>query len=100
MSIDPKSIRLERVPDGGRYVYGFPDGSEAEMEYIETRNGVVTITHTETPVAHRGRGVAAALVTKAVADFRAAGLKVAPVCSFAVALFRRHRDWSDLLFKP
>ena len=31
------------------------------------------------------------------ADARRDGLKVKPECSYAVAQFRRHRDWADLL---
>ena len=83
MNLDPGRIRVEAGSARGRYVYRFPDGSEAEMRYFESAPGVVTITHTETPARHRGRGVAAALVAHAVAEFRAGGRQVVPLCSFA-----------------
>ena len=49
------------------------------------------------PAAFRGQGVGQALVARAVADFRAAGKKVLPLCPFAAAQFRRHPEWADLL---
>ena len=45
----------------------------------------------------RGQGVGAALVARAVADFRAQARKVLPLCPFAAAQFRRHPEWADLL---
>jgi len=100
MSIDPKLVRLQGGPKQGRYVYPFPDGSEAEMDFFESRPGVVTITHTGTPRQHRGQGVAATLVAHAVQDFRAAGQKVIPACWFARDQFSEHPDWADLLYRP
>jgi predicted GNAT family acetyltransferase len=99
MSIDSEAIRLEAGSGHGRYSYPFPDGSEAEMVYVEQRPGVVAITHTETPPQHRGRGVAAALVARAAADFRRDGRKVIPACWFARQQFRDHPGWADLLFR-
>jgi uncharacterized protein len=97
MIIDPRAIHVEARPDGGRYLYEFPDGSQSELTYVEAPAGVVTIDHTETPMRHRGQGVAGALVARAVEDFRAAGKKIIPACPFAYREFRRHADWSDLL---
>jgi predicted GNAT family acetyltransferase len=97
MSIDPAAIRLESGAGGLRYVYDFSDGSQAELRFFESPPGVVTIDHTETPRKHREQGVGAAMVTRAVADFRAAGQKVIPACPFAFRQFREHPEWSDLL---
>lgn len=97
MSIDPAAIRLEKGPGGSRYVYDFPDGSQAELRFFEGPPGVVTIDHTETPRNHREHGVGAAMVARAVQDFRAAGQKVIPACPFAYRQFRDHPEWSELL---
>lgn len=99
MTIEASRIELEKSASGGRYVYGFPDGSAAEMTYVERQPGIVTITHTGTPRQHRGQGVAAALVARAVGDFRAAGQRVIPACWFAREQFEAHADWSDLLHR-
>jgi len=96
MAIDPNDISLEDGGSKGRYVYR-ADGTEAEMTFTRAGEGLVIIDHTGVPDAFRGQGVGAALVTKAVADFRAAGKKVLPLCPFAAAQFRRHPEWTDLL---
>jgi len=96
MAIDPNDISLEDGGSKGRYVYR-ADGTEAEMTFTRAGEGLVIIDHTGVPDAFRGQGVGAALVTKAVTDFRAAGKKVLPLCPFAAAQFRRHPEWTDLL---
>mgnify|MGYP006273861971 FL=1 len=44
----------------------------------------------------RGTGAGAALVERAVADARAEGVKITPLCPFAAAQFRRHPEWQDV----
>jgi len=95
--IDAGKIRLERSPGYGRYSYAFADGSEAEMNFLERQPGVVTIVHTYTPPQHRGQGVAAEVVKKAIEDFRRAKQKVVPACWFAGEQFRENPGWTDLL---
>lgn len=90
-------IRHETRGNRGRYVRTMPDGAEAEMTYVEDRPGVAIILHTYTPPQHRGKGLAATLVEKAVEDFRAGGKTVVPACSFAREQFDLHPEWADLL---
>jgi uncharacterized protein len=60
-------------------------------------NGVITISHTETPVAARGQGIASKLVAGALDIARAHGLKVIPRCPFVRAYVAKHPDVSDLI---
>ena len=96
MSIDPREIALEETASKGRYLYRAGD-DEAELTYSRAGEGLVIIDHTEVPAAFRGQGVGQALVARAVADFRAQGKKVLPLCTYAAAQFRRHPDWADVL---
>jgi predicted GNAT family acetyltransferase len=57
----------------------------------------VTITHTETPRALRGRGIASELVQGALELIRADGNKVIAGCGFVVDYLRRHPEFSDLV---
>ena len=57
----------------------------------------VIITHTETPPALRGRGIASELVKGALALIRADGLKVVAGCSFVVDYLRQHPGYADLV---
>ncbi|SNT13070.1 hypothetical protein SAMN05216374_2829 [Tardiphaga sp. OK246] len=57
----------------------------------------VIITHTETPPALRGRGIASELVKGALGLIRANGLKVVAGCSFVVDYLHQHPDYADLV---
>lgn len=80
----------------GRYVIALAPGVEAEMTYAKAANGTITIDHTLVPPEYEGRGLAAKLVNRAIADAREQGFKIIPVCSYVVAQFRRHPEWADL----
>jgi predicted GNAT family acetyltransferase len=56
----------------------------------------VIITHTETPRALRGRGIASELVQGALQLIRSDGLKVIAGCSFVVDYLHKHPEFADL----
>jgi predicted GNAT family acetyltransferase len=60
-------------------------------------DGVMWITHTETPPPLQGRGLAARVVRAALDHARAQGLKVRPACSYVRAYLRRHPEQQDLV---
>ena len=72
------------------------DGSVAFANY-RLSPGVVTITHTETPAALRGRGIASLLVKGTLEKIRADGLKVVAGCGFVVDYLSKHPEFSDLV---
>ncbi|SFZ86605.1 hypothetical protein SAMN02983003_3795 [Devosia enhydra] len=92
-------LSITREDDGhrGRWYAGLDDGAEAEMTYRHGPDKVISIDHTFVPESHRGQGIAEALMNAAIASARADGLKIRPLCSYAVLQFRRHKDWADLL---
>jgi len=96
MSDATPEIELEEGGSKGRYVYR-ADGAEAEMTFSKAGEHMIIIDHTEVPDAFRGQGVGARLVARAVEDARAAGKKIIPLCPFANAQFRRHKEWADVL---
>ena len=57
----------------------------------------VIITHTETPRALRGRGIASKLVQGALQLIRADGLKVVAGCGFVVDYLYKHPEYADLM---
>jgi hypothetical protein len=57
----------------------------------------VIITHTETPRALRGRGIASQLVEGALQLIRADGLKVVAGCGFVVDYLQKHPEFADLV---
>lgn len=91
------TVTREDEATRGRYVIHLAPGYEAEMTFRKAANGTITIDHTGVPREYEGKGIAAKLVNKAIADAREQGFKITPVCSYVVAQFRRHPDWADLL---
>ena len=71
------------------------EGSVAFANYRLTPSSVI-ITHTETPRALRGRGIASQLVEGALQLIRADGLKVVAACGFVVDYLQKHPEFADL----
>lgn len=72
------------------------DGSIAFANYRLAGDRVI-ITHTETPPALRGRGIASELVKGAMGLIRADGRKVVAGCSFVVDYLERHPEYTDIV---
>ena len=72
------------------------EGSVAFANY-RLAPGSVIITHTETPPALRGRGIASKLVQGALEMIRADGLKVVAGCGFVVDYLQKHPEFADLV---
>jgi len=71
------------------------EGGTAFANYRSTPSAVI-ITHTETPRALRGRGIASQLVEGALALIRADGRKVIAGCGFVVDYLRKHPEYGDM----
>ena len=72
------------------------EGGVAFANYRLTPQAVI-ITHTETPRALRGRGIASELVKGALDLIRADGHKVIAGCGFVVDYLRKHPEEADLV---
>ena len=71
------------------------EGGLAFANYRRTPAAVI-ITHTETPRALRGRGIASELVKGALELIRADGRKVIAGCGFVVDYLSKHPEYADL----
>jgi predicted GNAT family acetyltransferase len=72
------------------------EGGVAFANYRDTPAAVI-ITHTETPQALRGGGIASELVEGALALIRADGRKVIAGCGFVVDYLRKHPEYADMV---
>lgn len=72
---------------------------EDEIAYLAYRvnEKVIDMYSTLVPPRFRGKGVAAAIVKRALEDARAEGLKVRPSCSYVDVYIQRHPEYQDLL---
>jgi predicted GNAT family acetyltransferase len=71
------------------------DGATAFANY-RIVPGTVIITHTETPPALRGRGIASKLIQGALEQIRAEDLKVVAGCGFVVDYLDKHPEFADV----
>lgn len=91
------NIELQEDAGKGRYTITGAQGDVAELTFSKAGERQIIIDHTQVPDAFRGQGIGLKLVERAVADARAAGKTIIPLCPFAAAQFRKHPQWADLL---
>lgn len=90
----PTDLDIQHHPEQGRFE-AIVEGLRCEIDY-HLSAGRMHITHTGVPRPLEGRGIAAALVQRALTWAREQGLKVEPVCSYVAVYLRRHPEWHDL----
>ncbi len=73
------------------------DGGVTVVLNYRLAGDALTLTHTETPVAVRGRGLASRLVEAVLRQARERGLKVVPRCAFVSAYLEKHPEFRDLV---
>lgn len=96
MSETKARIEREDRPTGGSYSVTI-DGHRAEMSFSRVNDKLIIIDHTEVPDALRGKHVGNLLLERAIADMRAKGGKIFPLCPYAASQFRKHPDYRDVL---
>ncbi|WP_417770235.1 GNAT family N-acetyltransferase [Stappia sp.] len=90
------TIDVERTDSKGRYVARIEGHSEeAELTFSVASPTLVIADHTGVPDAFRGMGVGLALVERLVADARADGFRIMPLCPFVNAQRKKHPEWAD-----
>lgn len=92
------TVKIERHVEGskGRYV-ATVEGLEGEAEttYSIASPTLVIADHTGVPDSLRGQGIARALAERLVADARAEGFKIMPLCPFINAERKKHPEWAE-----
>ena len=92
------TITREDAATRGRYV-GKRAGvaEEAELTFSKTSPTLVIADHTFVPDTMRGGGVAGKLVDRLIADARAGGYRIIPLCPYVKAQYQRHPEWADVM---
>ncbi|WP_029415771.1 GNAT family N-acetyltransferase [Brevundimonas bacteroides] len=91
------TIDLEITDNAEAHRYELPvDGQVAVVTYNLSPPNLM-ITETLVPQALEGRGIASRLVRHVIADARARGLLILPVCPFFAAFFQKHPDQADVV---
>ena len=77
--------------------YELEEDGQIVFANYRRRDGTLVITHVEAPVPLRGTGASHRLMQGLMDIVRQDGMKVVPLCGFASAWIRRHKDYAYLL---
>ncbi|AMW15200.1 GNAT family acetyltransferase [Streptomyces qaidamensis] len=72
------------------------DGRRAGLTAYRDRGEQRVFFHTETDDAFAGRGLAGELVRQALADVRASGKRIVPVCPYVASYLERHDGFAGI----
>ena len=92
-------MQIQREEHGRNGAFFIDENGEwiAELAYIKSGDGQITIDHTEVDEKLRGQGVGEELVKAAVDFARENDLKIKLICPYARKVFEKNPDYSDVL---
>jgi len=79
------------------YIGESEDNIMARITWKNGGNNIIVIDHTIVDPSLRGQGIAGDLINKVAEMAREEGLKIVPVCSYAVVKMTRTNEYEDVL---
>ncbi|MGV9389644.1 GNAT family N-acetyltransferase [Streptomyces olivaceus] len=95
MSESSSTTVVERVDAERRYEI-LVDGERAGLTAYRDLGAQRVFFHTEVDEAFAGRGLAPQLVQQALAEVRASGMRIVPVCPYVAKFLKRHDEFADI----
>jgi uncharacterized protein len=89
-------VEVRENPDSRRFEV-LVDGTLGGFADYRTRDGVVTITHSQVERQFRGRGLGGELARQTLDTLRERGARVVPACPFFAAYVEQHPEYDDLV---
>lgn len=84
--------------EGKGYFYVQIDGEvKAQMVYRQPSDDIIVIEHTEVNDEIRGKNVGYQMVNASVTFARNHFLKIVPECPFVCSVFKKKKDYADVL---
>ena len=74
------------------------DKLAGQCTYV-VRDGLWELEHTTVAPAYGGQGIAGKLVQELAAQARERGIKIVPVCSYALKTFEKNAEYADVWAK-
>lgn len=88
------------LTEAGRHFIDDSTGTIAEMTYTTAGEKAIIIDSTYVRDDHRGQGLGKRLLDSVVAQARAEGKKIVPLCPFAKAQFDKHQEYQSVAAQP
>lgn len=82
--------------DPGANRFELEVGGRLATAAYRREDGRIVFTHTHVPAELEGQGIGSRLIAGALAQVKAAGLKVVPQCPFVRAHLERHPDAAEV----
>ncbi len=70
------------------------------IEFIQNKQGIIFLTHTEVPVSLEGKGIGSIIVSKTMEYIRESGTVMAPLCPFVAAYLKKHPEKATGILAP
>lgn len=92
-------MEIKREETGSKGAFFVEEGGKrlAYMTYSKAGPGRIIIDHTEVGEALKGKNAGKQLVAAAVDYARKSNLKILPLCPFAHSVFKRVKEYADVL---
>ena len=92
------TFSLEESNGRGRYVAHVPGTEETGvLTFTRPTADTMIVDHVGVPASLEGKGVGTGLAKHVVAEARAKGERIVPVCPFVKVLAKRYPDWQDVV---
>ncbi|KAK1176898.1 GNAT family N-acetyltransferase [Streptomyces sp. NBS 14/10] len=95
MSESSTTTVVERADADRRYEI-LVDGRRAGLTAYRDLGVQRVFFHTEVDEAFAGQGLGPHLVQQALADVRASGMRIVPVCPYVAKFLKRHDEFADI----
>jgi len=76
------------------------ENETAFIEYIQAKNNIIYLTHTEVHRSLEGNGLGAIIVSKTLEFIEKNGFKMAPLCPFVASYLKRNPNKATGLLAP
>jgi len=99
-----RRLRSEAIPmtltndeAAGRYRLSVDGEAVGYVDYDPIGATSILLKHTEVDARHEGKGYGGKLVAGVLDDLRSRGMTVLPICPYAMAWIKRHREYLDVV---
>ena len=86
---------------GGKKRFQLGEGDEIPfIEFIQNKQNIIFLTHTEVPPSLEGNGLGSLIVSKTLKHIREENHKMAPLCPFVAAYLKKHPEDANGILAP